>query len=288
MIGHPVGHSVSPQMHNAALAELARDDARFAGWRYFAFDVEPGALQAALGLMRERGFRGVNLTVPHKVLAAGLVADLDPEARDAGAVNTLARDGSGWRGFNTDGHGLAAGIREDLGIELRGATIVLLGAGGAARAAAAQCLRAGCAALWIMNRTRSRLDRLLAQLGPLCAATPTGEITQASAGAVLRPGAVVINATSAGLRDSDGAPADLGAFPGVAAVYDMIYNPPRTRLLAQARALGLPHANGLGMLVHQGAKSLEIWTGIPSSRTAPAMRSAAAKALGYRAADDSD
>jgi len=288
VIGHPVGHSVSPQMHNAALSELARGDARFADWRYFAFDVEPGALAQALGLMRERGFRGVNLTVPHKVLAAGLVAGLDPEARDAGAVNTLAWDRSGWLGFNTDGHGLAAAIREDLGLELRGATIVLLGAGGAARAAAARCLRSGCAALWIMNRTRSRLDRLLAQLGPLAGATPIGAIAPGAAGAGLPAGALVINATSAGLRDSDAAPADLGAFPGVAAVYDMIYNPPRTRLLAQARQLGLPHANGLGMLVHQGAKSLEIWTGIPSSRTAPAMRAAAAKALGYRAANDSD
>jgi shikimate dehydrogenase len=271
-------------MHNAALAELARGDARFAGWRYFAFDVEPAALAAALGLMRERGFRGVNLTVPHKVLAAGLVADLDPEARDAGAVNTLACAPSGWRGFNTDGYGLAAAIREDLGLELKGASIVLLGAGGAARAAAVQCLREGCAALWIQNRTRSRLDRLLEQLGPLAGATPVRAIAGAGPG----PGAVVINATSAGLRDSDPAPADLAAFPGIAAVYDMIYNPARTRLLAQARALGLPHANGLGMLVHQGAKSLELWTGVASSRTAPAMRAAAAKALGYRAPGDSD
>ena len=268
-------------MHNAALDGLARDDTRFAGWRYFPFDVEPGMLPAALGLMRERGFRGVNLTVPHKVLAVGLVSELDPAAREAGAVNTLASAGSGWRGLNTDGYGLAAGILGDLGLGLRGATVVLLGAGGAARAAAVECLRAGCAALWVMNRTRSNLDSLLAHLAPLAGGTPVRALDAGGAAAGRPAGAIVINATSAGLRADDPPPADLGGFPGVGAVYDMIYNPPRTRLLAQAQELGLPHANGLGMLVHQGAKALEIWTGIPASRTAPAMRAAAAKALGY-------
>jgi len=267
-------------MHNAALAELAHGDARFAGWRYFRFDVEPGRLPEALGLLRERRFLGVNLTVPHKVLAVGLVPDLDPAAREAGAVNTLIKHGTGWRGFNTDGHGLSAGILEDLGLELRGAPIVLLGAGGAARGAAVECLRAGCAALWIMNRTRANLDSLLAHLAPLAGKVPISAITPGRA-AGLQPGAIVINATSAGLRAGDPAPADLTTLPGIAAVYDMIYNPPETRLLVQARTLGLPHANGLGMLVHQGAKALEVWTGIPSSSTAPAMRAAAAKALGY-------
>jgi shikimate dehydrogenase len=280
VIGHPIGHSVSPQMHNAALAELARDDTGFSGWRYFPFDVEPGGLAEALALMRGRGFRGVNLTVPHKVAAVGLVSGLDPASRQAGAVNTLVPSGPGWRGLNTDGYGLAAGIAEDLGLRLAGAQVVLLGAGGAARGAAVECLRAGCAALWIVNRTRSSLDALLADLAPIAGGVPVAAWdTDGAAGP--RPGAIVINATSAGLRADDPAPADLRSIRGAAAVYDMIYNFPRTRLLEQARALGLPHANGIGMLVHQGAKSLEIWTGIPSSRTAPAMRAAAAKALGY-------
>jgi shikimate dehydrogenase len=286
VVGHPIGHSVSPQMHNAALAVLAREDARFADWRYFAFDVGPGELPEALGLMRERPFRGVNLTVPHKVAAARLVPDLDPAARETGAVNTLLREGPGWRGFNTDGFGLAAAILGDLGLGLRGAVVVLLGAGGAARGAAVECLRAGCASLWVVNRTRPNLDTLLLHLAPLAGAAKVGALDPGRAAAALAPGAIVINATSAGLRADDPAPADLEDLPGVAAVYDMIYNPPRTRLLDQARALGLPHANGLGMLVHQGAKALEIWTGVPASRTAPAMRAAASKALGYRAPAD--
>lgn len=280
VIGHPVGHSLSPEMQSAALLELARDDARFADWRYFRFDIVPERLPEALGLMHERGFLGINLTLPHKVLALACVDGLDPAARDAAAVNTLLRDRGAWRGYNTDGYGLAAGIREDLGRELRGSPIVLLGAGGAARAAAAECLSARCSGLWIVNRTRSNLEQLVARVAPLAAGIPVAGLEPGGA-AGLSPGAIVINATSAGLRASDPAPADLRAFPGVSAVYDMIYNPPRTRLLAQAEALGLPRANGLGMLVHQGAKSLEIWSGAPASRTAPAMRAAAAKALGY-------
>ena len=288
VIGHPIGHSLSPQMHAAALAELARGDPRFAKWRYFPFDVAPERLAEALDLMREHGFRGINLTVPHKVLAVDRVSSLEPAAREAGAVNTLLRDGPGWRGFNTDGYGLAAGLGEDLGVELRGASVVLLGAGGAARGAAAECLRAGCASLWIVNRTRSHLDMLMAQIAPLCGAAEVRGMTPDRIEAGLRHGAIVINATSAGLRADDPAPVDLAAFPGVAAVYDMIYNPPRTRLLAQAAALGVRQANGLGMLVHQGAKALEIWSGIPASRTAPAMRAAATKALGYASPTGTD
>jgi shikimate dehydrogenase len=268
-------------MHNAALAAMAHGNARFAGWRYDAFDIDPGDLSAALDQMAAHGFRGVNLTVPHKVLAVGMVSGLDAAAREAGAVNTLLLDGSGWLGFNTDGYGLAAGIREALGIELAGTPVVVLGAGGAARAASAECLRAGCAGLWILNRTRSTLDSLLEHLSPLAGAIPVrGLLAPGPVGGLAR-GALVINATSAGLRKEDSVPADLSALPGIAAVYDMIYNPPSTRLLDQARALGLPCANGLGMLVHQGAKALEIWSGVPASETAPTMRAAAAKALGY-------
>jgi shikimate dehydrogenase len=280
VIGHPISHSLSPVMHNAALAAMASNDPSFEGWRYDAFDVEPGELAEALGRMAALGFRGVNLTVPHKVLAASLVQNLDPFAREAGAANTLLHDGSGWKGFNTDGYGLATAIREELGMELRGTPVVLLGAGGAARGAAVECLRSGCAGLWIVNRTRANLDSLLAHLAPLAGKVPVRRMEGWSLVEGLAKGAVVINATSAGLRAEDSVPADLSALPGIAAVFDMIYNPPSTRLLKQARALGLPCANGLGMLVHQGAKALEIWTGVPASETAPTMRAAAAKALG--------
>ncbi len=268
-------------MHNAALAAMANADRGFSEWRYHALDIEPGDLKAAFDRLVALGFRGINLTVPHKVLAVGLVSDLDGIARDAGAVNTLLREGGGWEGTNTDGYGLATAIGEELGMGFPGAPVVILGAGGAARAAAAECLRAGCAQLWIVNRTRAKTDSLLAQIAPLSAGIPVAALDAGKRADGLAAGALIINATSVGLRADEPAPADLALFPGLSAVYDMIYNPPDTRLLGQARALGVRCANGLGMLVHQGARSLEFWTGVPAPETAPTMRAAAAKALGY-------
>jgi shikimate dehydrogenase len=279
VLGHPIRHSISPPMHNAALAELAAADPRFADWRYFRFDVAPDDLPRALELLHVKQFRGVNLTVPHKVIAFDRVAEIDAAARPAGAVNTLRYTDAGWQGFNTDGYGLAAAVREAFGRELAGAPIVLVGAGGAARGAAVECLQRRCPSLWLVNRTRENLATLHRVLAPLAAGIPLHGFVPAAIPADLPPGTLVINATSAGLRESDPTPIDLTGLPRPAAVYDMIYNPAETRLLRQAAFLGIPHANGLGMLVHQGARALEIWSGIPATRTAPTMLRAAAAAL---------
>lgn len=307
VLGHPIKHSISPAMHNAALAELARTDRRFADWKYFRFEVHPDDLPRALTLLHAKKFHGVNLTVPHKIIAFDHVAEVDPAARPVGAVNTLRWSERGWRGFNTDGYGLAAAIRETLGRELAGAHIILLGAGGAARGAAVECLQRGCASLAIANRTRENLDTLLATLkggapmrgtafdetsarrraagsakadAPLAGKIPVRGFAPTAVPADLAAHALVINATSAGLKPTDPLPLDLGTLPRPSAVFDMIYNPPQTPLLRAAAALGLPHANGLAMLVHQGAKALEIWSGIPATQTAPAMAAAARAALG--------
>jgi shikimate dehydrogenase len=279
VLGHPIRHSLSPAMHNAALAELARREPAFAAWKYFRFDVPPAQLHAALARLHAAGFRGLNLTVPHKVLALESVAEIDPEAATVGAVNTLVRTAHGWRGFNTDGHGLAAGLREDLGVDLAGAHVILLGAGGAARGAAVECLRRKSASLWIANRTRANLDALLALLRPLADSTALHGFDPGNPPADLPPAAVVINATSLGLKPGEPAPIDLRRLPADTKVYDMIYNPPQTALLATAAALGRPHANGLSMLVHQGARALEIWTGaaVPlATMKAAALRAASA------------
>ena len=266
-------------MQNAALAALAGTDPAFAAWKYFRFDIPPADLPAALTLFHAKKFHGLNLTVPHKVVAFDQMADIEAAARLCGAVNTLRWTPRGWHGFNTDGYGLAAALRETLGRELAGAHVILLGAGGAARGAAVECLTRGCAALWITNRTRANLDALLALLAPVAGRIPLRGFAPAAPPAALPAGALVINTTSAGLRPYDPAPIDLAALPRPAAVFDMIYNPPRTALLRAAAALGLPHANGLAMLVHQGAKSLEIWSGIPAAQTAPTMAAAARAAL---------
>lgn len=265
-------------MHNAALAVLAAQDARFADWRYFRFDVPPADLARALDLLHARKFLGLNLTVPHKVLAFDRIAEIDPAARPVGAVNTLRRTATGWRGFNTDGYGLAQAVRADLGVTIEGTNVVLLGAGGAARGAAVECLQRGCASLWVGNRTRSNLDALREMLAPLAGNIPVHGFDPTAPPADLPPGSLVVNATSAGLKSTDAPPIDLGRLTRPAGVYDMIYNPPETPLLAQARALGLPAANGLSMLVHQGARALELWTECPVP--VDAMQSAARSALG--------
>jgi shikimate dehydrogenase len=288
VLGHPIKHSLSPQMHNAALAGMAKSDPRFASWRYVRFDIAPDDLPVALEKLHACGFLGLNLTLPHKILAFDRIASLDPAVRPIGAVNTLRRTAQGWHGYNTDGYGLASAVRENLGVELAGTPVILLGAGGAARGAAVECLQRGCAGLWIANRTRATLDALLAQLAPLANGIPLHSFDPTGLGvfgsAPLPPaGALVINATSAGLKPTDPLPLDLAALVArarPAGVYDMIYNPPETALLAQARALGLPAANGLSMLVHQGARSLQIWS--EAAVPVPAMHSAVTAALAAR------
>ena len=262
VLGHPIKHSLSPHMHNAALRALATTDARFAAWHYWKFDVPPERLAEALPLFHARGFAGLNLTVPHKILALDLIAAVDPAARDIGAVNTLRRTAAGYEGFNTDGYGLAAGLAEELDTSLAGADVVLLGAGGAARSAAVECLRQECRSLWIGNRSRGSLDALLHQIRPLATGVALRDFTLAEPPSDLPAGAVFINATAAGLRADDPAPIELAAWPRPSCVFDMVYNPPRTPLLRAAERLGVPNANGLAMLVHQGARALTLWSGV--------------------------
>jgi shikimate dehydrogenase len=207
------------------------------------------------------------------------IAAIDPAARPIGAVNTLLLTPAGWRGHNTDGYGLAAAIRENLGRDLTGAHVILLGAGGAARGAAVECLQRRCASLWIANRTAAHLSAMLNDLAPLAAGIALRGFAPGAPPVDLPTGTLVINATSAGLRPTDDLPVDLTRLPNLAAVFDMIYNPPQTPLLTRAAGLGLPCANGLAMLVHQGAKALEIWTDVPAATTAPIMAAAARTAL---------
>lgn len=263
VVGRPVAHSLSPVIHHAALAEMAKVNPEFSRWRYFKFDIAPEDLPRALALFHAKKFRGLNLTVPHKALAIDHLVSADAFVKAAGAANTLIAGEAGWNGANTDNHGLSAALKQDLGITLTGTNVILLGAGGAARAAAVECLRQRCATLWIGNRTRATLDALLADFSTLADGTTVRGFDLANPPADLPPSALVLNATSLGLKPDDPAPLDLTQIPRPVAVYDMIYRPPVTALLRDAAALGLPTANGLSMLVHQGARSLELWTGAP-------------------------
>jgi shikimate dehydrogenase len=273
--GHPVKHSASPAMHNAALEFLDLD------WRYTAFDVLPENLAEAIRGAVAMKFVGLNLTVPHKLLAMEIIDVLDESAQFWGAVNTVAFEGrcgsNDWqpmrdcnpeditavrtRGFNTDADAITRSLLEDLGIAVTGQSALLLGAGGAGRTAALKLASTGIKFLHLVNRTQSKAEEVAVEIRsrfPSVNATvgyPSGEID------------FVMNATSAGLRPDDPLPFDSSRFSlkQTAAAYDMIYRPAQTKFLAEAEGCGCKVANGLGMLLYQGAKALEIWTG----RTAP-------------------
>lgn len=269
--GHPVRHSASPAFQNAGLAALGLD------WRYLAFEVHPDHLAEAIAGARRMKYIGLNLTVPHKLLAVNLVDALDDSARTWGAVNTIrfeARDGQGqWQplrafagdipeeirahGFNTDAEAISRSLREDLGVEPRGARILLLGAGGAGKTAALKLADDGAKELYLVNRTASKAAEAAEQIRQRYPAT------RVVVGYPDAPVDFLVNATSLGLKPVDTLPLDTAQFPfaKAGAVYDMIYRPAETPLLRAAKAAGCRTANGLGMLLYQGVKALEIWTG---------------------------
>ncbi|MFA6542857.1 MAG: shikimate dehydrogenase [Limisphaerales bacterium] len=272
--GHPVKHSASPAMHNPAIAALGLD------WRYLACDVHPDRLREAIAGAQAMKFIGLNLTVPHKLLAVDIVDALDESAQTWGAVNTVrfeAKDASGaWQplakvnpdevgelrshGFNTDAGAITRSLREDLGFEPRGGSVLLLGAGGAGRTAALKLASDGVGSLFLVNRTASKAEEVAAEIRTRFPAV------RVQAGWPDADVDLVLNATSLGLKPGDGSPLDEMKFPlrRTRAVYDMIYRPAETPLLRAARAAGCRIANGLGMLLYQGAKALEIWTGRPA------------------------
>ena len=277
VLGFPVKHSISPQMHNAALRAMAARDVRFRDWRYFKFAVPPEELPEALKLFHARKFRGLNLTIPHKILAMELAVRIDPAAAATGAINTLRWTPDGYEGFNTDSYGLEKGIESAFGIGIQGADVVLLGAGGAARAAAVLAVQRGCARLFLGNRTVEKLAPLRRDLERLGGSGRIELFALAEPPRDLGEAPILINATSAGLQGEDAAPVDLGKFPAGTRVYDMIYNPAEPVLVREARARGMAAANGLSMLIYQGVRALEIWseTEVPVAE----MESAAKKAL---------
>ena len=254
VFGLPIKHSASPAMHNAAFAALGLN------WRYVAFEVDPKNLRAAIEGTRAMNFAGINLTVPHKLLAVDMVDELDASAKKWGAVNTiLFRDGK-TKGFNTDADALVTALREDLKMELRGSKVLLLGAGGAGRTAALKLAVENVSELFLVNRTQSKAEEIAVEIRQQFPAV------KVSVGYPKTKVDLILNATSLGLKPEDPLPLDEKQFSltQTAAVYDMVYRPAETALLAAAKKAGCKTENGLGMLLHQGAKAFEIWTEQPA------------------------
>jgi len=245
-------------MQNAGIATLGLN------WRYLAFDVDPTNLREALVGAKLMRFVGVNLTVPHKLLAVGMVDVLDESAQTWGAVNTVRFETENGktiaRGFNTDADAITQSVREDLKVELRGAKVLLLGAGGAGRTAALKLAADGVSELFLVNRTESKAAAVAKEIA---GRNPAVKVHVGYPGSKVD---LLLNATSLGLKPDDPTPVHDGRFSlsQASAVYDMIYRPAETALLKAAKSAGCRTANGLGMLLYQGAKALEIWTDKPA------------------------
>jgi shikimate dehydrogenase len=236
VLGFPVAHSRSPAMMNAAFAELGLD------WRYVKLPVPPERFAETVRALPGSGYLGANVTIPHKLAAHALADELTPAAAAIGAVNTLTFEDGRVLGDNTDAGGLLDAIGEDP----RGRRVLVLGAGGAGRAAA-WALREAGAEVAVWNRTPERARELAGELGVEHAERPD------------RPADALVNATSLGLRGED-LPAELGVEPA-ALVVELVYGPGPTALTRRSEAAGARVVGGLEVLVRQGARSLERWTG---------------------------
>ena len=252
IIGYPVRHSLSPVMQNAALAAAGLD------YIYVPFEVEPEHLEAAVYGMRALSVAGFNVTIPHKTGIMGYLDELDESAAAAGAVNTVVNDSGRLVGYNTDGDGLVRSLADDLAFDPRGRSVVVAGAGGAARGAVAALCRHGAREISIVNRTRERALDLAADM---TARYPDTKLQAVSSLEGCDRFDLLLNTTSLGMRQESVPWVDLSGFAAATAVYDMVYTPAVTPLLHRSRELGLRSANGLGMLIAQGELAFTLWTG---------------------------
>jgi shikimate dehydrogenase len=262
VFGNPVEHSLSPQMQNAALKHCKIHK------QYARFHISPGELRGALELVRKLEFVGLNLTIPHKIAALELLNAAEENVKRIGATNVIKIDHGKLRGFNTDGRGFSRAVREEFSVDLRDLRILVLGAGGAARAIALQCAKENCERLVIANGTFEKGQQLADSLrnffegpkvlGPVprLQAIPWEERAFQFQISNID---LVVNATPVGLNRGDPSPIPSRLLAPHVMVYDTIYSAERTPLVAAALEAGARAVNGLSMLLHQGALAFEIW-----------------------------
>jgi shikimate dehydrogenase len=270
LLGTPIGHSVSPAMQRAAFQAVNLS------WSYEALDTPPSRLAGVVQSLRGNDWIGANVTVPYKERVLGLLDEVDAQASAVGAVNTIVSREGVLRGFNTDSPGLLADLAVQ-GVDPAGRVAVVLGSGGGARAVAFAMASAG-AFVQILCRSQAPGQELAGNLRRRLGVEVAVHPWRDASFAAIAGGSLVFHATPVGMWPDTASPwPEHLPLPEGAFVYDLVYNPPRTRLMLQAQRSGVSSANGLGMLVEQGALAFEHWTGHPAPR--PVMRLAAERAL---------
>jgi shikimate dehydrogenase len=251
VIGSPIRHSRSPILINAAFGAAGLD------WAFVALEVAPGDGAAAVDAMRVLGLGGLSVTMPHKHEVIAALDRLSPDAEALGAVNCIAWEGAELVGHNTDGGGLLDALAADEGLGPDGLRCAVLGAGGAARAVVRSLATAGAAEVTVINRTADRADAAAALAGP---------VGRVGVAADARDADVVVNATSVGMgadpADRTASPLDPSLLRPGQTVVDLVYLPVQTPLLRLAAEAGARPVDGIGMLVHQAARSVALWTGV--------------------------
>ncbi|BCJ88557.1 shikimate dehydrogenase [Effusibacillus dendaii] len=253
LFGHPIHHSRSPLMQNAAFR------AKGLPYTYVAFDVFPEQLKTAAESIRILGMRGVNVTIPHKVDIMACLDELSPAAKLIGAVNTVVNEKGTLIGHNTDGSGYVRSLLEETRLSLPDANVLVLGAGGAARAVAAAMALQGAKRIQIVNRTPEKGRELAERLGTFC---PAEAVSYQDLPELVSEADLLVNTTSVGMHPNEQEiplPPDL--LHEKLVVSDLIYNPRQTRLLWEAAKRGAKTHGGLGMFIYQGAEAFTLWTG---------------------------
>lgn len=269
VIGDPIRHSKSPIMLNRAFRETGINGA------YGAFHVTPERLGEAISGIRALGFRGLNVTIPHKIEVMGHLDEIDESARAIGAVNTIVNEGGRLIGFNTDGIGYVRSLKEEAEPDLAGKRIVVVGCGGAARGIVWALAKENPGEIVLVNRTAERARELAASFGSKTISALDWERLREAC----EDADVVINTTSVGMSPNvDAVPLDPDWLRPGAVASDLIYNPLTTAFLKRAADRGCRVHGGLGMFVYQGAYAFEYWTGRPAP--AEAMRAAVLESFG--------
>lgn len=258
IFGHPVKHSLSPDMHNSAFNTLGLNSV------YVAFDIDPESIEEAARAIRVMGIRGINITIPHKQTIIPYLDEVSPDAKLTGAVNTVKNENGKLLGYNTDVGGFLRAIREDLDFSPEGNTLFLIGAGGAARAVLSAFCMNGGAVVYITDIIKDKALELANQFKANFQNITIETVELDNQNLIeqkFNEADILVNASPAGMDGVGSLDIPLTSLNKNAVVYDLVYKPPDTNLLKEAKQLGHKASGGLSMLLYQGAESFEIWTG---------------------------